>query len=89
MFRAVERGIVGVVMAVIPKDFYKSMTTHANHRIWQPATQQTADGLKRDIEIVCDEDMIAQAVQGNGSNPFCCWRVAPNLAPSCPRMVNG
>ncbi len=35
-------GIVGVLMALTPKDFYKSMTTHADHRIWQdvyrPAT---------------------------------------------------
>ena len=28
-------GIVEVVMALAPGDFYKSMTTHANHRIWQ------------------------------------------------------
>lgn len=28
-------GIVGVVAALTPKDFYKSMTTHADHRIWQ------------------------------------------------------
>ena len=28
-------GIVGVVMALAPADFYKSMTTHADHRIWQ------------------------------------------------------
>ncbi|HWC97264.1 MAG TPA: type II toxin-antitoxin system MqsR family toxin [Candidatus Sulfopaludibacter sp.] len=27
--------IVGVVAALIPRDFYKSMTTHADHRIWQ------------------------------------------------------
>ena len=26
-------GIVGVVMAMAPADFYKSMTTHAEHRI--------------------------------------------------------
>ncbi len=35
-------GIVGVVMALTDKDFYKSMTTHTDHRIWQdvyrPAT---------------------------------------------------
>jgi hypothetical protein len=24
-----------VVMALAPGDFYKSMTTHADHRIWQ------------------------------------------------------
>lgn len=28
-------GIIGVVMALTAKDFYKSMTTHADHRIWQ------------------------------------------------------
>jgi len=28
-------GIVGVVMTLVPSDFYKSMTTHADHRIWQ------------------------------------------------------
>jgi len=27
--------IVGVVAALTPKDFYKSMTTHADHRVWQ------------------------------------------------------
>jgi motility quorum-sensing regulator/GCU-specific mRNA interferase toxin len=28
-------GIVAVVMALTTVDFYKSMTTHADHRIWQ------------------------------------------------------
>ena len=27
--------IVGVVAALAPRDFYKSMTTHADHRVWQ------------------------------------------------------
>ncbi len=27
--------IVGVVATLAPRDFYKSMTTHADHRIWQ------------------------------------------------------
>lgn len=27
--------IVGVVAALTAKDFYKSMTTHADHRVWQ------------------------------------------------------
>lgn len=27
--------IVGVVASLTGKDFYKSMTTHADHRIWQ------------------------------------------------------
>ena len=28
-------GIVAVVMSLTSADFYKSMTTHADHRIWQ------------------------------------------------------
>jgi motility quorum-sensing regulator/GCU-specific mRNA interferase toxin len=35
--------MLAVVMALTPTDFYKSMTTHANHTIWQdvyrPSTQ--------------------------------------------------
>jgi len=27
--------MLAVVMALTPKDFYKSMTTHADHTIWQ------------------------------------------------------
>src|ERR1700712_5754400 len=29
------QGIIAVVLALTPKDFYKSMTTHADHRVWQ------------------------------------------------------
>ncbi|MEO5328228.1 MAG: type II toxin-antitoxin system MqsR family toxin [Magnetococcus sp. THC-1_WYH] len=28
-------GIVNVVRMLTPADFYKSMTTHTNHQIWQ------------------------------------------------------
>lgn len=28
-------GMIGVVMELTPQDFYKSMTTYADHRIWQ------------------------------------------------------
>ena len=28
-------GMIGVVMALKSADFYKSMTSHADHRIWQ------------------------------------------------------
>lgn len=28
-------GVVGVILSLTPKDFYKSMTTHADHRVWQ------------------------------------------------------
>jgi motility quorum-sensing regulator/GCU-specific mRNA interferase toxin len=35
--------VLDVVMALTPEDFYKSMTTHADHTVWQdvyrPSTQ--------------------------------------------------
>ena len=35
--------VLDVVMALTPADFYKSMTTHADHTVWQdvyhPGTQ--------------------------------------------------
>ena len=52
-------GILSVVMALTPKDFYKSMTTHADHRIWQdvyrPETSAGAVYLKL---TVVDEVLI-------------------------------
>lgn len=43
-------GIVGVVEALTPGDFYKSMTTYADHRVWQdvyrPATPAGGEYLK-------------------------------------------
>ena len=52
-------GIVGVVMALTPKDFYKSMTTYSDHRIWQdvyrPATSAGEVYLKL---TVVDEVLI-------------------------------
>jgi len=34
-------GIVAVVLALTPKDFYKSMTTHADHKVWQDVYRTT------------------------------------------------
>jgi motility quorum-sensing regulator/GCU-specific mRNA interferase toxin len=33
--------IVNIVMALAPTDFYKSMTTHADHKIWQDVYRPT------------------------------------------------
>ncbi|MES2075999.1 MAG: type II toxin-antitoxin system MqsR family toxin [Pseudomonadota bacterium] len=30
-----EDGILSTIKALVPSDFYKAMTTHADHRIWQ------------------------------------------------------
>ncbi len=38
-------GIVGIVKALTSRDFYKSMTTHTDHHIWQDVYRPTtADG---------------------------------------------
>ena len=34
-------GILDVVKALTPADFYKSMTTHADHRVWQDVYRPT------------------------------------------------
>ena len=30
-----SEGIISVIMSLTGKDFYKSMTTHADHTLWQ------------------------------------------------------
>ena len=51
-----EDGIVATVLALTPADFYKSMTTHADHRIWQdvyrPATSAGDVYLK--LTVIAD-----------------------------------
>ena len=34
-------GMLGVLLALTPSDFYKSMTTHADHRVWQDVYRPT------------------------------------------------
>ena len=35
------RGMLAVIRALTPGDFYKSMTTHADHRVWQDVYRPT------------------------------------------------
>jgi motility quorum-sensing regulator/GCU-specific mRNA interferase toxin len=36
-------GVLAVIMALTAKDFYRSMTTQADHRIWQDVYQPVTD----------------------------------------------
>ena len=36
-------GVLAVIMSLTSKDFYKSMTTHADHRIWQDVYRPVTD----------------------------------------------
>ena len=37
------RGMLAVIQALSPGDFYKSMTTHADHRLWQDVYRPTTE----------------------------------------------
>lgn len=52
-------GILSVVMALTPMDFHKSMTTHADHRIWQDVyrTETSAGAAYLKLTVV-DEVLI-------------------------------
>ncbi len=34
-------GMIAIVLALTSRDFYKSMTTHADHRVWQDVYRPT------------------------------------------------
>lgn len=36
-------GMLAVILALKPGDFYKSMTTHADHRLWQDVYRPTTE----------------------------------------------
>lgn len=52
-------GMCAVVMALTPADFYKSMTTHADHRIWQDVYRtQIADGVEVYLKLTVIDDLL-------------------------------
>ena len=51
-------GIVGVVMALSSKDFYKSMTTRADHRIWQDVYRPTTSAGEVYVKLTVIDDVL-------------------------------
>ena len=51
-------GIVGVVMALTPADFHKSMTTHADHRIWQDVYRPTTPAGEVYLKLTVIDDVL-------------------------------
>jgi motility quorum-sensing regulator/GCU-specific mRNA interferase toxin len=52
-------GMCAVVIALTPGDFYKSMTTHADHRIWQDVYHgRTPDGLDVYLKLTVIDDVL-------------------------------
>ncbi len=50
--------IVGVVAALAPRDFYKSMTTHADHRIWQDVYRPKTPAGDVYVKLTVLEDVL-------------------------------
>ena len=52
-------GMCAVAMALTPADFYKSMTTHADHRVWQDAYRaKTASGDEVYLKLTVIDDVL-------------------------------
>ena len=51
-------GIIAVIMALTPKDFYKSMTTHADHRIWQDVYRAITDAGEVYLKLTVIDDVL-------------------------------
>ncbi len=52
-------GMCAVVLALAPSDFYKSMTTHADHRIWQDVYHvKVAAGREVYLKLTVVDDVL-------------------------------
>lgn len=50
--------IIGVVMALTPTDFYKSMTTHADHQVWQDVYRPTTSAGEVYLKLTVIDDVL-------------------------------
>lgn len=51
-------GIVAVVMSLTPADFHKSMTTHADHRMWQDVYRPTTSAGEVYLKLTVIDDVL-------------------------------
>ena len=51
-------GMVGVVMALTHQDFHKSMTTHADHRIWQDVYRAVTEVGEVYLKLTVIDDVL-------------------------------
>lgn len=62
--------IVGIVAALTPRDFYKSMTTHADHRIWQDGYRPKKPAGDVSLKLtVIDDVLIVHSRNYEGKEP--------------------
>ena len=50
--------IVGVVMALTSTDFFKSMTTHADHKVWQDVYRPATKAGDIYLKLTIIEDLL-------------------------------
>lgn len=50
--------IIAVVMALTPKEFYKSMTTLSDHRIWQDVYRPSTQAGEVYLKLTVIEDVL-------------------------------
>ena len=51
-------GMIGVVLALAPADFYKSMTTHGDHTIWQDVYRPVTPAGNVYLKLTVIEDVL-------------------------------
>lgn len=51
-------GVIDVVMALSPKDFYKSMTSHSDHRIWHDVYRTTTHVGEVYLKLIVTDDLL-------------------------------
>jgi motility quorum-sensing regulator/GCU-specific mRNA interferase toxin len=53
-----------VILALTPKDFYKSMTTYADHRIWQDVYRPTTAAGDVYLKLTVIDDVLIVSFKG-------------------------
>jgi motility quorum-sensing regulator/GCU-specific mRNA interferase toxin len=51
-------GMVAVVRELTPADFHKSMTTHADHRIWQDVYRPSTPAGEVYLKLTVSDDVV-------------------------------
>jgi motility quorum-sensing regulator/GCU-specific mRNA interferase toxin len=51
-------GMLGAVMALTPNDFYKSMTTHVDHRLWQDVYRPVTTAGEVYLKLTVVDDVL-------------------------------
>jgi motility quorum-sensing regulator/GCU-specific mRNA interferase toxin len=52
------QGLVAVVLALTPRDFYKSMTTHVDYRVWQDVYRPTTSVGEVYLKLTVIDDVL-------------------------------